>query len=116
MIPELVTRAQADALMGGVPMLGLVAGAVAFAYVRRRGGDGLLYGLLWGGPPILAGVLWRVYNVITDRLGLDSVANLLVNLAMFVGLGALCGWGWVWLSGRRAKTTPNVADSTEVAK
>jgi hypothetical protein len=31
--------------------------------------------------------MWRVYNAIEDALGLDSVAGLLANLALFVVLG-----------------------------
>ncbi|MGV3720461.1 MAG: hypothetical protein ACO1SX_06070 [Actinomycetota bacterium] len=31
--------------------------------------------------------MWRIYNAIEDALGLDSVAGLLANLALFVALG-----------------------------
>lgn len=31
--------------------------------------------------------MWRIYNAIEDALGLDSVAGLLANLALFVVLG-----------------------------
>ncbi len=40
---------------------------------------------------ILNWVLWRLYNAITDQLGLDTVKNLLVNLALFVALGIAGG-------------------------
>jgi hypothetical protein len=60
-----------------------------------------------GGPPVLLWVMWRVYNAITSRLGLDTVANLLVNLALFVIVGALCGAGWAWLMARRQPLPPS---------
>ena len=75
--------------------------AVAFALARRRGENGPAAALLYGGPLLLTGILWRVYNAITDRIGLDKVANLAVNLVLFVGIGAACGFGWRALAGRR---------------
>ncbi len=36
-------------------------------------------------------LLWRMYSALTDRLGLDSVANLLLNLAIFVSIGLCAG-------------------------
>ena len=57
---------------------------------RRLGAIlGLLIGLL--GP--LNWVLWQAYNRITDRLGLDTVLNLAVNVIVFLGVGALIGVG-----------------------
>jgi hypothetical protein len=104
-IPELITQAQANALFGALFVLGLVLAPVAFLLARRRGGDGLLAALLWGGPPVLVGgVLWPIYNAITNRLGLDTVVNLLVNRGLFVVVGALVGVGWSWLIARRQPT------------
>ena len=101
-IPELITQGQANALFGGLFALGVVLAPIAFLIARRRGGDGLLAALLWGGPLVLVGgVLWPVYNAITIRLGLDTVANLLTNLGLFVMVGALMGVGWAWLVARR---------------
>lgn len=89
---ELITMNQANELMLAVlavaPVVGLIWGAAA-----RRVVQGLLAG-------VLAGVgnfaLWRIYNTITDKLGLDTVRNLLVNLAMFAAVGLAAGlmWGW----------------------
>lgn len=98
MIPEIITRPQADALMWAVLALGLVLGPVAGALARRGGNAPLPAALLWGGPPVLAGILWRVYNAITDRLGLDSVANLAINAALFIAVGAACGFAWTRLA------------------
>ena len=36
--------------------------------------------------------LWVVYNAIEDSLGLDSVAGLLINLALFVVIGIGAGF------------------------
>jgi hypothetical protein len=100
-IKELITRGQADALFGAVLALGLVLLLVAAVVARGRGKSPLLAALAFGGPPTLVGLLWRLYNAITDRIGLDTVANLLVNLALFVVVGVACGVAWVVLTSRR---------------
>ena len=104
---ELITDAQANALLLAVLVTGLVAGPVTAVVARRRGGDVLMAGLLAGGPPVLLFVLWRVYNAVTEWLGLDTVANLLVNLALFVVVGGLCGVGWAFLAARRHAAEPD---------
>lgn len=91
---ELVTVEQVDRLFLllalAAPPLG--AGLGALAGMRRSvAGRGAALGFAAGllGPANLG--LWKAYNAITDRLGLDSVANLVVNLALFVVLGVLAG-------------------------
>lgn len=37
--------------------------------------------------------LWVLYNSITDRLGLDTVRNLLTNLGLFAAIGLVAGVG-----------------------
>ena len=91
---EIVTMEQANSLFLilaiAVPIVGIVFGAAIGA---RRGDSargavrGFLVGLL--GPANL--LLWNVYNLITDRLGLDTVKNLVVNLTLFVVLGVAAG-------------------------
>ena len=99
---ELITVPQADTLFLAVLALGLVGAPLAALIARRRrGGDPLAAALAVGGPLILIGLMWRVYNAITDRLGLDTVANLLVNLGLFVVVGVLCGVGWARITTRR---------------
>lgn len=68
------------------PPLGIALGGL----LGRRLGDprraalrGLLIGLV--GP--VNWLLWRTYSALTNHYGLDSVANLLVNLGIFLGLG-----------------------------
>lgn len=67
------------------PVIGLVWGLAA-----KRVVSGLIVGLLVGAGNF---VLWTIYNAITEKLGLDTVKNLLVNLALFVVLGTLIGIG-----------------------
>jgi hypothetical protein len=99
---EMITRGQADVFFGAVFAFGLILASVAGLVARRRGRDAFLAALLWGGPLVLIGVLWRVYNAITDRVGLDSVANLAINGIMFVVIGVGVGVGWQLLCGARS--------------
>lgn len=106
-VPELVTLTQANAAIAVLVMLGLIAAPVAAFLARRKSGDPLLTALLVGGPPVLIGLLWLAYNALTDRLGLDRLVNLGVNLALFVAVGVLCGAGWAWLIARRQPPSHN---------
>ncbi|MDR3709846.1 MAG: hypothetical protein P4L33_16240 [Capsulimonadaceae bacterium] len=91
---ELITLNQANLLMLALlvvaPIIGLIAGA---AY--RKPVPGLAAGVLIGAGNL---VLWKVYNLITERLGLDTVKNLLVNLALFAVVGLIAGLAWGWAS------------------
>lgn len=91
---EIVTVEQVNAvfllLAVGLPVLGLLLGAGLGKHqhqVLRGALKGLLIGLL--GPLNL--LLWKTYNVLTDRFGLDSIKNLFINLALFVILGIVAG-------------------------
>ena len=99
MEPELITEHQANLLMLAVlaaaPLIGLAWGA-ATKRVGRSLGIGLLVGV--GNY-----VLWTVYNAITERLGLDTVKNLLVNLALFAVIGIAAGLGTAWYTMRERK-------------
>lgn len=73
-----------------LPLIGLVIGAgigTARKRIRFYAGIGLLIGFI--GP--LNWLLWRFYNGITNRMGLDTVRNLIVNLLIFAGIGLLGG-------------------------
>ncbi len=93
---ELIDPHQAQLLMLGVlvaaPLVGL-----AWGFFVKRILRGLLLGLAVGAGNF---ALWTVYNAITDRLGLDTVKNLLVNLGLFIGLGIIIGIV-VGLTGRK---------------
>ncbi len=67
------------------PLIGL-----AWGVMNKRLPLGLVAGVLIGGGNY---ALWTVYNAITQKLGLDTVANLLVNLALFVVIGIALGVG-----------------------
>jgi len=85
-----------------LPPAGALLGAI-MGHSRGRLRRGAMQGLLFGmaGPFNL--LLWRVYNALTDRIGLDTVRNLFVNLALFVIVGAGIG---VCL-GRAARRQPS---------
>ncbi len=94
---ELIDPYQARLLMLAVlvlaPVIGLVWGLAA-----KRVVAGLVIGLLVGAGNF---ALWTLYNAITEKLGLDTVKNLLVNLAIFVVLGTLIGIGAGLFSAKR---------------
>ncbi len=75
--------------MLGVLVLAPLTG-LAWGYAVKRLPLGLAVGLLVG---VGNYVLWTVYNAITQKLGLDTVANLLVNLGLFVVIGVAIGVG-----------------------
>jgi len=72
------------------PVAGLIIGAVVGG-TRKAICPYAVRGLAVGLAGVLVFALWRVYSAITGRLGLDSLANLLVNLALFVALGLVLG-------------------------
>jgi len=98
---ELVTRAQADVFFAAIAALGALVAPVAGLTARRRQGDPLLAAMLWGGPLLLIGGMWWVYNAITDRVGLETVTNLVWNVALFVAVGVISGAAYTLISLRR---------------
>lgn len=107
---ELVTTRQVEAAFRAIaiaaPLLGALAGAAlgrrSWRFGPRRG---FLLGLL--GPANL--LLWWLYNAMTDRMGLDTVRNLLVNMAMFVAIGGTVGLVLAW--SERARRRRSGADA-----
>jgi hypothetical protein len=74
------------------PLAGLIVGALLGAHEKcaaRR----IIAGVLLGAIGTLIYGLWRLYGVITNALGLDSVANLVLEIVMFAVLGAILGMG-----------------------
>lgn len=94
-LQEIVTVEQVQGwfvwLAIAAPPVGLLAGALVgrcAGHARRGAAAGLAIGML--GPANLA--LWFAYNAIADYLGMDTVRNLLVNLALFAVLGGVVGF------------------------
>ena len=84
---ELIDEHQAHLVMLAVLVLAPLTGLAWGARVKRVW-RGLCVGALIGGGNY---ALWTVYNAITAKLGLDTVANLLVNLGLFLVLGTIAG-------------------------
>lgn len=85
---EIVTRGQIDLLFGVLAIVGPLLGASISWFRSRR----WLVGFAWGLLFTANWLLWRLYNAITDRLGLDTVRNLMVNLLLFISIGAIAGY------------------------
>jgi len=94
---ELIDAHQAHLLMlavlGIAPLIGLLWG-----FLAKRAGRGLLIGVLVGVGNF---ALWNGYNAITDKLGLDTVKNLLTNLCLFIVLGVVIGIGASWFATKK---------------
>jgi hypothetical protein len=91
---ELVTYDQVETWFRVLALLAPLVGAAIGAVVgvkTRHVLPALARGLAWGLLGTANWLLWRMYNALTDRLGLDSIKNFLVNLAIFVGLGLTAG-------------------------
>lgn len=72
------------------PLLGMGLGAIVGGR-RGRLKSGAFHGLAIGLLGTLNWLLWHIYNALTDRNGLDTVRNLVINLLLFVLLGGLIG-------------------------
>lgn len=94
---ELIDLHQAHLLMLGVLVLAPLIG-LAWGLANKRLPLGLVVGILVG---VGNYALWTIYNTITDKLGLDTVKNLLVNLGLFVVLGIAVGVGASMYTARR---------------
>lgn len=94
---EIVDIASVERLFLLLAVLGPVAGLVIGAVVGRRRNrvrQSSLAGLLLGLLGTLNWLLWRVYNILTDANGLDSVKGLAINLTLFLMTGAILGFGY----------------------
>ena len=86
------------------PVVGAAIGAALGAGRNKRRG-GALFGLGFGLLLTLNGLLWQVYNRITDATGLDTVKNVVVNFALFVMVGLALGAGIGLAQKKRDATT-----------
>ena len=94
---EIVDIAAVERLFSLLAILGPIAGLIIGGAIGKRRGQirsGALNGLIMGLLGTLNWLLWRIYNTLTDANGLDSVKGLAVNLALFVVIGALLGFGY----------------------
>src|ERR1051326_3736643 len=91
---EIITMEQANRLFLVLAIVGPAAGLALGSLIGGRSGAlkaGAIKGVIAGLSGVLILILWKVYNAITDRLGLDTVKNLVVNLVLFIGLGSIAG-------------------------
>jgi hypothetical protein len=87
-LKELITIHQANLLMLALLIAAPVIGVMWGSFTRKVP-RGALIGLAVGGGNY---ALWTVYNALTDRLGLDTVKNLAINLVLFIVVGAAAGF------------------------
>ncbi len=106
---ELIDPHEAHLLMLGVLVLAPLVG-LAWGYAAKRLPLGLAVGV--GNY-----ALWTVYNAVTDKLGLDTVRNLLVNLGLFVVIGIVIGIGAGVYTARRQTSQAGIqgGDNGDVA-
>ncbi len=103
---EIVDIGAVGRLFTLLAVVGPIIGAAIGAAVGRRRQDlrgGTLAGLGFGLLLTLNGLLWQIYNRITDATGIDSVKNVVVNFALFVTVGLALGAG-IGLAQKRRDT------------
>ncbi len=90
---ELVDAGQVGMGLGVLSALSLVLAIALFAGFRKQPEKPqLLKGGLLAAAAVLLFPLWRVYNAIEDSFGLDSVLALVLNLFLFIVVGAVGGF------------------------
>ncbi len=96
---EIVDPAQVGTALGVLSAVAAVLTLVLGARARREPsarGQAVLCG-----AGVLAFPMWLIYNGIEDRLGLDSVLALALNLALFAAVGTGFGLLYRRLAGPR---------------
>jgi uncharacterized RDD family membrane protein YckC len=89
---ELVDASKVGAALAVLSCVALLL-SLGFAITfRSRRGAAPKKGALLAGAAVLTWPLWLVYNAIEDHFGLDSVAALLLNLALFAVIGTAGGF------------------------
>ena len=93
---EIVDIAAVSRLFTLLAIVGPIVGAVVGAAVGSRRQNlrgGALAGAGFGLLLTLNGLLWQIYNRITDATGIDTVKNVVVNFALFALVGLTLGAG-----------------------
>ncbi len=91
---ELVDPRDVERALVVLAIAGPIAGAIVgllWSAGRKRALRFVLSGALCGAVLTLVYGMWRMYGLITDSLGLDSVANLGLQLVLFAVLGCVLG-------------------------
>jgi hypothetical protein len=88
---EIVDAAQVGMALAALSGVGLVLAIVLLTTAKAKKAAGALKGGLLGACAVLLYPMWLIYNAIEDALGLDSVAGLLINLALFAVVGIAVG-------------------------
>jgi len=84
---ELVDAGQVGWVLAALSLIALLLAVALTLLGRQRGAPGLAKAGLIAAAVVTVYPLWAVYNGIEDYFGLDSVAALLLNLALFAAVG-----------------------------
>lgn len=104
---EMITRPQANMLILGICVLGVVLALLGWKAFRSRELTG--YGVILA----LFEPLWLVYNAIEDAFGLDSIKALLINAALFIALGFAGRVAWLKWVGKSFMDDDSDRDGSE---
>jgi small basic protein len=72
------------------PIVGLIVGLFLGAH-EKCAWPKMVGGLLAGALLTMCYGMWRVYGLVTSKLGLDSVWNLCIQITIFAVLGTILG-------------------------
>jgi hypothetical protein len=81
------------AVVGPLVVAAILRWGRSSRFVRHVGPDWWLW--LVAGPLVF--LLWRLYNSIMDRFGLDSVDALILNASLFLCVGLALALARIWL-------------------
>ncbi|MFQ3548683.1 MAG: hypothetical protein SNJ70_02890 [Armatimonadota bacterium] len=85
------------------PFFGLMVGGVFGAHDKKIWPK-MLSGFIMGMLGTVSYGLWKLYNVITDYFGVDSLFNMILQIVLFALLGMFAGYV-VFMTAYKIKTT-----------